>query len=411
MLLFLACVPQGSLVLEAEDPPVTDSGGVEDLPGTDDSEDSGKDDDNDDKPEPGSDEDLWDCADLFEQDRLPVYHITLDHAVWRELEREFAAHDGTKGYHPVESFEVDGESIGGVSIRLKGNEGYSWVGTKMQFVVSFVEEDEDQRFHGQRHVAFDATWYDHTLLNNRTATRFLRRMDLPAPCANNALLYLDGEYYGIYAHMEEPDREYLERNFGDENADGNLYKYGYELKNNEGADTTRIQQFWSSYAFEDISKYGDPAQWVKEWASEATMPDWDGYWISGHNYFLYDHPEKGLMYIAWDLDATFAYYAAPTYDPFGVYWSSVPHESSVLSEPDYERQFIQEIADFAAKFPAETMDEEVAAWDEEIRPWLEADPNKYYSMAEHDAAVALTRQGFYERRDFLLAWSEYNLSH
>ena len=409
--LLFSCVPVGTLALEGQESEASEASEVFDpLPGAGDEGEGEEEEEEEDAPA-GSDQDLWDCADLFEQDRVPAYHLTLDHRTWTELKSEFSAHDGTKGYHPVEAFEVDGESIPDVSIRLKGNEGYSWVGTKMQFVLSFVEVNEDQRFHGQRHVAFDATWYDPTLLNNRVATRFLRRQGLPAPCANNALMYINDEFYGIYAHMEEPDREYLERNFGDENADGNLYKYGVELKNNPGADTSRIEAFWSNYRFEEISQYGDPDQWVSEWAAEATMPDWDGYWISGHNYFIYDHPERGLMYMAWDLDATFGYYNAMTYDPLaGIYWSYVPHETSVLSQTEYEQRFIKYIADYAARFDAEAMEAEVLEWDVQIRDWLDADPNKYYSLAEHDAAVLVQRQSFSARRDFLLAWTAANLN-
>lgn len=408
LLLALACVPTGSIQLAADSGESPDSGTTSSLPG-------GGEDTADEEPDhdvvPGSDEDLWGCADIFEQDRLPEYKLTLDHQTMRALQTEFAAHDGTKGYHDVEAFEMDGEAVSGVSIRLKGNEGYSWVGTKMQFVVSFTEVDEDQRFHGQRHVAFDATWYDHTLLNNRIGTRFLRRLDIPAPCTNNALLTINDEFYGIYAHMEQPDREYLERSFGKEFADGNLYKYGYELKNNEGADTSRMEAFWSDYSFDSISQYGDPEQWVAEWAAEATMPDWDGYWISGHNYYLYDHPERGLMYLAWDLDATFAYYAAPTYDPFSVYWDYVPHERSVLGEPEYERRFVERIQEYAEAWPVEEMEAELTEWDAQIRPWLDADPNKSYTIEEHDTAVAVTLGVFSQRRDYLLTWAEYNLRH
>jgi len=407
MWLLLACTSTATLALDGDESDDPTAGGTQALPGgTDDGED---DDDDDTEPEPGSDEALWGCADLFEQDRVPEYHLTIEDGEWRALEREFRTLDGSKEYHPVEALTVDGESVGQVAIRLKGNEGYSWVGSKMQFVVSFVEYDEDQRFHGQRHAAFDATWYDHTLLNNRTASRFLRRLGHPAPCANNATLTINGDYYGVYAHMEEPDREFLERNFGDEFADGNLYKYGYELKNNPGADTSRIDRWWSSYALDDMVALGDPDQWVSEWAAEATMPDWDGYWISGHNYFLFDHPELGLQYVPWDLDATFAYYDAMSYDPFSIYWDYVPHERTVLGEPEFERRFIEYIAEYTALYDAELMEEELVAADAQIRDLLDADPNKSYTLEEHDAAVLRTRAGFYARRDFLEAWTEANL--
>ena len=57
------------------------------------------------------------------------------------------------------------------------------------------------------------------------------------------------------------------------------------------------------------------------------------------------------------------------------------------------------------------MEAEVTAWDAQIRPWLDADPNKTYTIEEHDAAVLLLRDGFAARRDFLTAWTEYKLAH
>jgi len=301
-MLLLACVQQ-SPIRDLPAGTASDTA-VEAIEGDDGKDGDDKDDDKEDDDEEEKDDDHG-CSSIFDQDELPVYHLEIADQVWAEIQSEYAARDGTKDYHDVESFLLDDETMEHVSIRLNGNEGYSWVGEKMQFVISFVEYDDTLRFHGERHVAFDAPWYDYTYLHNRLATRVLRDLDIPAPCANNALLYINGDLYGLYAHMEQLDHEYLERNFGDDAADGNLYKYGWELANNEGADTSRMSQWWASYDPAVFFELGEPEQWVGEWAAEALLPDCDGYWYSGHNYYLYDHPEQGFLYLPWDLDYTF----------------------------------------------------------------------------------------------------------
>ena len=45
--------------------------------------------------------------------------------------------------------------------------------------------------------------------------------------ANNAKVTVNGQYYGVYTNVERLDKEYLQRNFIED--DGNLYQGGAEL--------------------------------------------------------------------------------------------------------------------------------------------------------------------------------------
>ncbi len=375
MILFLLACDTGAVDLVDA---TYDTGPVAEAPGGG----GGGDDDDDDDDDDDEDEDdeRWDCSDLFNQSRLPVYEIEIDEGDWHYLEQQWKTSDGTKDYVPIQELRVDGEEVPDAMMRLKGNSSCCWYGDKMQFVVAFNEVNEDARFHGLRKVAFDSPFYEPTVLKNRLANWFLHEVGLPGACTNNALMYVNDEYYGIYAHMEELDREFLERHFGDENADGDLWKYGYVLDNHEDeeVDTSRIEEFWSSYAPADTAPMGEPSEWLSEWAAEAVLPDGDGYWCCGHNYYLYDHPERGFLWIPWDKDGTFDWVSYDS-DPFYLWYPDyTPHMAYMLAEPEYYQAFAEEMMRQVGFYGSEEMMAALAEMQEQTYEWGLADPYRYY---------------------------------
>lgn len=349
--------------------------------------------------------DEYGCSSIFDPDTFPSYDVEISDDEWRAIQNEYAVYDGSKLYHPAISFSDGKKTLGGVSLRLKGNEGYSWGVPKMQMVVSFVEENEDQRYHGVRHIAFDAPWYDTTLLHNRLASIALHELGVPAPCANSAQLYINGEFYGVYAAMEQLDHEYLERNFGKDAADGNLYKYGYELANNAGADTTDINTFWATADPATLASLGDTNQWVDEWAAEAVVSDVDGYWCCGHNYYIYAHPTQGLIFIPWDLDATYNYVGTPYVDPLAYpYYDYLPHEKAILNTVEGKARFLQKVAEYRERLDPAAYAERNRAWSEQIDDAMKGDTRSYFTYTTWRASIA-NQADFFDARDrYLEAW-------
>ncbi len=349
--------------------------------------------------------DEYGCSSIFDADTFPSYNVEISDDEWSDIRAEYAAYDGSKLYHPTLSFSDGVQTLTGASLRLKGNEGYSWGVGKMQMVVSFVEEDEDQRFHGVRHIAFDAPWYDTTLLHNRLATTALHELGVPAPCANSARLFINGEFYGVFAAMEQLDHEYLERNFGDDAADGNLYKYGYELANNAGADTSDMAAFWATTDPAILASLGDTAQWVDEWAAEAVISDVDGYWCCGHNYYIYAHPTQGLIFIPWDLDATYNYVGTPYVDPLAYpTYDYVPQERAILNTAEGRERFLRRVAEYRAILDPEVYAARTRNWSAQIDEAMQEDTRSYFTYATWRASVA-NQEEFFEARDrYLEAW-------
>jgi len=359
---------------------------------------------------PDPEENDYGCSSLFDQDRLVVYEAYIHADDWDDLNAQWSAADGTKAYVPLQALLLDGEEIPWSEIRLKGNSGCCWVGDKMQFVIAFDGVDEEARVEGQRKVALDAPYYEPTVLKNRLANRFMQRVGVPGACTNNALLYVNGEYYGIYAHMEELDHEFLERVYGKEFADGFLWKYGVELDNHEGeeVDTSRLDAFWATTEVPDMVPFGEPDQWVSEWVSEAVLPDGDGYWCCAHNYYLYDHPERGFLWVPWDKDGTFDWVPVQT-DPTTLWYPTyTPHLAAFLADPSWSSLYREEVARQTSAYGDTEMMDDLEKWTEQTEPWALEEPHRYYDNATYSATLENLPTYIRQRRQYLDRWAAAN---
>ena len=351
------------------------------------------------------------CADLYTQSRVPTFSLELEPQEWLDLQTDCSR--GSQAYHPAQ-FSFEGETVE-AQVRLKGN--WSWDCDKMQFVISFNEEDPDARFHGLRKVMLDAPWYDHTLLHERLAFPLFKARGLPYSCANNARLEVNGSYYGLYANLERVDHEYLERNW--EDPDGNLYQGGVELKTNEDVgDTSNLEALQAARSVDQIAALVDLDQAVAEWAMEAMIPAMDNYWAGVEiNYYLYDHPSRGFLYVPYDLDiswgdaaysdGTLIWPDSATADPITYEhtgWGKEALLETVLSHPEWCRRFVEELEEARAVYDPEALVAQVEEWDAQILDALREDPNKTFSDERHTVAIAHLKSFFGERADFVDQW-------
>lgn len=369
----------------------------------------------------GETQDEFGCNGLYDAACFPTFRIEISDTEWAALEDEFrdptsrsAAGLDLKPYHPLESFRYGGEEIFDAQIRLKGNPFFSWIAPKMQFVISFNEVDPDRRFHGVRKVSLDAPWYEPSLLHERLSLAVLREAGLPAQCANSARLFKNGEYYGVYTNQEYLDREFLERTMGDAGADGDLWKYGRDLKTNEETAThDRIDAFWAATDLAAAEALGDVDQWSMMWAGEAVLNDLDGYFYSFHNFHLYDHPTDGFMFVPSDLDFTWdgstLLWSMPATTP--VTWVSgigerPAHVQIVLGDPTHFDRYVDAVETVLGAFDPPTIEARVSEWGAQIEDAVDRDPNKTYTTADHDAAIASLPGFARDRADFVANWLE-----
>lgn len=347
------------------------------------------------------------CSDLYDPLVVQEFSIDITDAEWTALEADYAS--GSKRYHPVVLHYGD-EQVDDAMIRLKGNPSFSWFDDKMQFVIAFNEVDPAGRFHGQRKISLDASWYEPTMVRDRVAWQVMRRQgELPFACTNAATLAVNGEYYGVYTSIEYFDHEWLERSFGDDDATGTLWKYGYDpVSNAEASDGSAIAAMNATTNTETLATLGDLDEWVTEFAAEAVLGDDDGYWCCNHNYYLYEHPTRGILFIPWDFDDDFDVQGYDA-DPVTGYANGMglfhqPLFLALARDPTWGPVFVDKVESMNNAMDPDTTIADIDAWEAQIADALEADPHRSIGWEEHEDAIVRMRAWVRARHAFVASW-------
>lgn len=146
---------------------------------------------------------------------VPVLHLTVDPAV------------GDEEYLPA-SITYRGKTYAGSEAKLRGNTSLRY--PKKSFTLKFAKEDrfEDPLsvagFTGKRKVTLTTTFDDSSYLRARLAFELWNRIGAEhvQVQAYNVVLYLNGEFWGVYTIIDHIDKHLMEDNGLFE--DGNLYK-------------------------------------------------------------------------------------------------------------------------------------------------------------------------------------------
>ncbi|KIG15561.1 hypothetical protein DB30_05435 [Enhygromyxa salina] len=374
-------------------------------------------------PEPEIPKDPEGCHAIYAQDLLPTFELTIHPIVWSMLKQEWL--DGQmnedlgvnpKPYHPLAEFRYGDIVIQDAEIRLRGNPTAWYVDDKMQFQIGFHTNDPNGNFLGIKRLAFDAATFNRHMLRERLAYAVMRDVGIKAPCANNARLVINGEYYGIFTNLEKLDEAFLDRNF--EDPTGDLWKRGnWTLKTNlDSSNPIRLNAMRDAATAEELFTYLDIEQALRVFAAEAVIPDSDGMWAGGLNFYLYDEPIGGkFMLLPWDKDNTFERFSHP---PDGEYpanpdpfvwekWTSHgrPCYTIALEDPMWFALYIDLIDEILHDgYAPDKMHERIDTWTEQIQEAVFEDVNKPYSDQLYLNKVAELHEFVDTRFAFVEAW-------
>lgn len=308
------------------------------------------------------------CHPLYAQESLPVLELEIAPATLSTLRAEAEA--GIENWYPA-SFRHDGEEVA-AHVRNRGNK--KSCGGKLQLAISFNREDKSARFRGLRRLNLDTGHC--RILDERLAFAFVREdLGIPAPCANHARLYVNGEYEGLFTNLEVQNKEFLKRNFGPAGDGGDLWKEGYYLKTNESdpEDRTRLDRLRHAGDLETVEALADLEFAVREWAMEAIVPATDNFWVDGWNYYLYEHPTRGFLWLPRDFDKALPWTDAWTfYDPIDT--ASQAPIPMVLADPYWRERYLAEVAAIVDRYDPDLFEARMDAWWAQVHDAAIADP-------------------------------------
>jgi hypothetical protein len=363
------------------------------------------------------------CPGIYAQDLLPTFELTMDPAVWDQLawEWEHGLDQEEQGvdhnpYHPLIEFRYGEIVINDAEIRLRGNTTYWDPANKMQFQIGFHQHDENGLFLGQRRLAFDAAENNVHMLRDRLGLAILRDMGITAPCANNARLVVNGEYYGLFTSIEKIDERFIERVFDDPT--GDLFdRHNWELKTNENtSNNDRIEALQDADSVEELETYLDIEQALQVFAAEAIIPHGDGMWAGGLNFFLYDDPLRNkFVLLPWDLDGCLERFSHPPdgeypTNPDPVVWEKPnshgrPLYEIMLEESEWFDYYIERLAlQFESGYQLEKLHARIDTWTAQIQDSVFADPNRWYSDEEYLKEVQDLHDYVEARHEFMVEW-------
>ncbi|NJD20752.1 MAG: spore coat protein CotH [Gemmatimonadetes bacterium] len=289
---------------------------------------------------------------VFPQRSVNALEITLGATGWTRIRTNMKALTGTDfgvaggqlpgGGDVIQSdpdyvdvtVRFNGKQWRNVGFRLKGNSSLrsAWRAGiyKLPFRLHLdrfedsVPAIEDQRFYGFRELSMSPGWQDPSLIREKVAADIFRRAGIPAARTAFYRVFIDfGEglkYCGVYTAVEVVDDTMVRSQFGSD--EGNVYKpesrfqqfvqAQFEKKNNEtAADWSDVRALIS--ALNSPLRTSDPVRWREgleatfdvdhflRWlAVNNAIVNWDSYGVMAHNYYLYHHAERGLVWIPWD---------------------------------------------------------------------------------------------------------------
>lgn len=363
------------------------------------------------------------CHGIYAQDRLPIFELTIAPEVWDALHEEWlngieneqledeGLIENYNPNHPLAEFRFGDIVITNAMIRLRGNPMYWLPQNKLQLQISFNEVDPEGRFMGLRKLLFDAASANQSFLRDRLALSFMRELGLPAPCANNARLVINGEYYGLFTNVEKIDKGFLKRVYGSDRNDGDLWKRAnWELRTNETtSNDTRLRMLRDASTVAELDAILDVKQALQVWAAEAVIPDSDGTWAGGLNFYLYDDPLTGkFLILPWDLDNTFT---RLSHDVDPVTWHKTeryhgrPWYDLALTDPAYFDDYIAEVARALDEgYVVSRLHSRIDEWTEQIQDAAFSDPNKPFSNRVYLEHVEALRQYITNRARFVDQW-------
>ena len=270
---------------------------------------------------------------MFEADRLLDVEITLPPEDWDALRLQTRTILDLFGVGCMEGpFEspfsyfqgevrIDGELVEKVGIRKKGFLG-SLSENRPSLKVKFGEYVEDQAFEGMRRLTLNNSRQDPSKLRQCISYDLFRKAGLVAPRCNWAKVTVNGNYLGLYVHVESLKKPFVRRNFSSDEGtlwEGTLsdFRQGwmktFEQKTNKGEDDNAglvaIQEALSApddVLFDTLNAHMDVEKFIDFWAMEVLIGHWDGYAGNTNNFYLYEDPTDGhrVTFIPWGADGT-----------------------------------------------------------------------------------------------------------
>jgi len=361
-------------------------------------------------------------TDPFPTDRVVEVRIELDATAWQAMLAAPEAEQYQRG-----NLLFDGIRRNDIALRTKGNSSLRSVAQLRSHRFSF-KLDLDRYVAGQELLGVDKLdlnngFKDPTLLRETLGYAVVRDFGLVASRTAFVDLWVADEHLGLYTLVEEVEGSFLRRNFADASGDlykpeppaGNLAYLGPSIADYDGMQAERnagttdhaallhLLQVLDQGSADQYDSVLDVAQVLRYLATVSVLVNLDSYVGMGHNYYLYEQAGRFTI-IPWDLNETFGNFSCgcnrtgvigflldePTCGPI----AARPLVDKLLQVPANRTAYhatVQQLLD--GPFAAVAIKPRIDALATLIRPYVEADPTKFFTTEQFEQGLVADVNG------------------
>lgn len=309
-------------------------------------------------------------------------------------------------------FLYAGEVYEPVAIRLKGNGSFQPIDAKPSFKIKFDEYVEDLEFHGLDRLVLNNMANDPSCLHERVAHRVFRAVSVPDVRASHASITVNGEPYGLYSVVENVDKDFLERWYAE--PDGSMWEMFDvdfapadipRFEHEEGPDDRAVLEALAEILEEPegsdwaaVAELVDTDAFLRYFAASAVLGQFDAwpYSYPGDDVHLYLDPSDGrLDFIPHGADETFE----DPQRPITFVYGSLARVC--LDDPACLAAFTAEVWAVQERLTEIDTLGYLAEIEALLRPHVEADPRRTWTLQEVESALASMRAFLTGRPDKL----------
>ncbi|OUM64174.1 hypothetical protein PIROE2DRAFT_60852 [Piromyces sp. E2] len=286
---------------------------------------------------------------LFQEGQVKVINIVADQTVLDNLHQNTKlAKVGSNSDTTVEMYFMGDDSVKhftNVTLAFSGmgSRGFA----KRPYKIKLSDGDNDikdnKSLNGRTGFKLRNLCFDCSYVRQKIVTDVGHAMGVILPQVGFARLYMNGEPYGLYELTDNPKKNWIKKVIHEDSlpqnakigsyykgvsysedefvpaslnveSDDSWYENLYECENEyEGqAQYTDLKSFvtWlstvnSNTSVDEIAKVFEVDLFLKYMVIEYLIGHWDGYWISGNNFYLYKNPVSGkYLFMSFDFDLT-----------------------------------------------------------------------------------------------------------
>ena len=331
--------------------------------------------------------------------------------------------------------EIDGEVFSSVGLRAKGNNSLRLVNEygleRYSLKIEFDHFQDGNTYYGLDKLSLDSSYQDNSYMKNYLAYDMMDYMGVPSPLCSYVWVTVNGEDWGLFLAVEEPEEAFARRNYGADH--GKLYKPDYrslEAENRDVAlqytteDPADYDNIFRNAKFEsnaedqarligalktlsegtDLESAVNVDEVLRYFTVQVFVVNLDSYLgRTGHNYFLYE--EDGIIsMLPWDYNLAFATYSLGMPDPVndaelyvnypidtpasGEIMTNRPLYHNLMKNDEYFAKYHAYFDEFIREyFESGYFVKKTAETVKMISPYVKKDPTAFCSYEDHLTAV------------------------